>query len=77
MRTKADVVIKMYDKLWKIGHTAPELTLARACLGLATVTRMLRGYGDELEAEGDTVRRYEEVVEGTLNRLAPGLTADG
>lgn len=42
---KIDVVQCMHDKLRTMGHTATELVLSQACLGVAKVSHYLRASG--------------------------------
>ena len=77
MRTKADIVQRMHDRIRRIQNTCAEHMLANACLGVAKVTHMLRAHGDELVSDGGAIEQFERATSGTLARLVPGLNETG
>lgn len=73
---KVLVAQKMHDRLRRMGSSGPELALAQACLGVAKVTHYLRACGDELHEDGDALRAFDKMQDGTLDRLVPGCDAE-
>ena len=77
MGQKCDVVSVMHERIATIGDAQVEYVLDRASLGVGRVNHILRVHGDELVRDGVPLQEFDVAVRNELDRLFPGIAAEG
>lgn len=77
LQTKVDVVCAMHERVAVANDVQTEHMLDRECLGVGRVNHILRVHGDVLRREGGSLASFDEATRREMDRLFPGLTAEG
>ena len=77
LRGKADVVRAMQTRTTICQDTQTEHVLNRQSLGIGRINHILRVHGDQLLQRGTALSGFDTSARETMDRLFPGLPAEG
>ena len=77
LHRKVQVIKAMHERVAVIQDVQTENVLSRDCLGTGRVNHILRVHGEELCRDGEALGAFDQARAEELDRLFPGLTAEG
>ena len=67
----------MHERVKVCQDPQTDFVLMRECLGVGRVNHILRVHGNQLADQGGVTATFDEVGRASLERVLPGMTAEG
>jgi broad specificity phosphatase PhoE len=77
LQQKIKVVKAMQERTVVCQDAQTEHVINRQCLGVGKANHIMRVHGDELVRHGEALNAFDDAGQESMDRLFPGLTAEG